>query len=124
MNALATIAPVQQGCLKAIDDIGHADAPSSKALRELFVDLWTRCSEASFRASVIAGRPSVQADRNILQTLRNIEEICSVEAIYRRMHVTLNEMQAVEDREIDRLRERCAFLAGENAQLRAKAGAA
>lgn len=87
----------QQDLLRAIDNPEAHGAPSARMLRELFLDLWTRCSEASFRASIIATYPAVKADACALQTARNISEICEVESIYRRMHTTLNQMQAEED---------------------------
>lgn len=112
------IALQQQDIMQAIDQPGQSGMPSARALRELFVDLWTRCSEASLRASAIATYPEVKASANALQMARNIWEICEVESIYRRMHVTLNQFQAEEDREVDRLRKRCADLAAENTRLR------
>lgn len=123
MSAVADVSVLQQKFMVAVDRGMGAESPSASALRELFVDLWTRCSEASFRASILASNPSINADANASKTLRNIEDFCDVSAIYQRMHALLNRVQADEDREIDRLRTRVNELTAANSTLRRKLNA-
>jgi head-tail adaptor len=75
--------------------------PSIDAIRELFMNLWTRLDEVCWRAKVLTGRDMDEQSR---QTAKNIAMIADVDAIYADVRQAISSDQIKGDAENARLR--------------------